>query len=343
MLDPAAEVRKPREGRVFAVEDVFLEKILLVVVTGLQVMLLVQIEIQAQGRKVAVVAARVGKGEALQVRVGQLLNAALARRRVVNVRKQFPDHRINSRGLPPIPSQFEQVYLPHSGRGVVPENAILRIRTQDRPLPADLGGEPEFLVVDEEEGFVLPVEAQRAEEPLRQYDGAPHPEAELVEQYPVAWRFALLPVKGLLRRAADQPRLLMDWSLVAVIEPVIGVQRRVAMIFVKAAVELVIALAGDILDLDRALSGALRPRRGRRDSDFLNRVQARIDAAVEAVVGLVEIILDVDAVNGDVQGGLGEAIYGGITRRGRRVHPGQHGDEVTRIAGDEREVGDLFD
>src|SRR5262249_16629134 len=67
------------------------------------------------------------------------------------------------------------------------------------------------------------------------------------------------------------------------------------------------------------------------------------DAAVEAVGRLVVIILDIDAVNGDVQGALGEAIDGGIARRCRGVHPGQHGDEVTRIAGDEREVGDLFD
>src|SRR5262245_61809214 len=224
MLDPAAEVRETREGGVLAVEDVFLEKIFLVVVTGLQVMFLVQIEIQAQGRKVAVVAAWVGKGEALQVRVGQLLNAALARRRVANVCQQFPDHRINGCGacgarpgriVLSLLGQLEQVHFPDLGlvidRHVVPENAILRIRSQDRPLPADLGGKPEFLVVDEEEGFVLPVEAQRAEEPLRQYDRAPHPEAELVEQYPVAWRFALLPVKRLLRRATDQPCLLMDW------------------------------------------------------------------------------------------------------------------------------------
>src|SRR5262249_50679893 len=120
-------------------------------------------------------------------------------------------------------------------------------------------------------------------------------------------------------------------------------QSRVAMVLVEATVEVVIALAGDVLDLDRALGRALRPRRGRRDGNFLNRVQARVDATVEAIGSLVVVILYIDAVEGDVQGALGKTVDGRVARRGRRVHARQHDDEITRIAGDERKINDLVD
>src|SRR5262249_46371538 len=130
------------------------------------------------------------------------------------------------------------------------------------PLPGDLGGLAEFLVVDEKERPVVSVISQPSEKLLRQHDWAAQTAAKLIEQHPVARRFAFLAVIGLLRCATDEPCLFVDWSAIAVVEPVVGIEPGVAVVLVETAMEFVIPTTGDELDLDRALAAALGPRGG---------------------------------------------------------------------------------
>src|SRR5262249_3535077 len=147
------------------------------------------------------------------------------------------------------------------------EKALLRLLTENGPLPADRRWQTEFLIVDKEEGLVASIEAERAEELLRQPDRAAHPKAVLIEHHPIARRFAG-PWVG---------------REVAVIEPVVGIQNRVAMIFVEAAVKVVLTPAGDKFDLDCTLAGTISPRCGGRDCNFFNGVQTWVDATVETI------------------------------------------------------------
>src|SRR3712207_7255929 len=55
-----------------------------------------------------------------------------------------------------------------------------------------------------------------------------------------------------------------------------------------------------------------------RSRHLVNGVNARADVCEEAVVGLQEVVLDVDAVNRDVERALGQAVDGRGARAARR-------------------------
>src|SRR5262245_61714764 len=92
-------------------------------------------------------------------------------------------------------------------------------------------------------------------------------------------------------------RLVVDWLEVAVVKPVVGVERSVAVKFIEAAVKFVAALAGDELDLHRALPRSIGARGGGRNTDLLDRVNTRADEAEKVGVVPEQLFLDVDAVN----------------------------------------------
>src|SRR5262249_19556765 len=201
-----------------------------------------QIEVEAHRREITPPHAAVIEGELLQIRIGQLLNATGVRCRTANVGQQFPDHRINSRRLT---TERQQIDRPAR----ILEEAGLRVRTQDIPRPGNRVGLAEFLEVDEEESPVLPIEE------FRNPDGAAYAATELIEQIGGARRIAFVRVKWLACRAAITKlgRLNVVGRYVTIREPVVGIQNRVAMILIKAAVVFVGSRSGGEFDLNRAL------------------------------------------------------------------------------------------
>src|SRR5262249_23452601 len=113
------------------------------------------------------------------------------------------------------------------------------------------------------------------------------------------------------------------------------------MIFVKGAVELIVALARDKLDLHRALTSALGARRGGRECHFLNCVNARTDVGEEPVGGLESVVLHVDTVCRNVE----RAFRQSINRRGAwtawRGCAWQKKHQVERVARRKWQFGDL--
>src|SRR5262249_6070110 len=190
----------------------------------------------------------------------------------------FTDYRISSRRLS---AERQEVDASRRPAGKL-EDAGLGIRSQDRPLSANRVGLAEFLEVDEEESPVLPIEE------FWNRDGAANTAAELIEQIGCARRFAFVRVIGLARSAAvtELGRLNVIRPRVTIREPVVGIQNRVAMVFIKAAVVFVGSRSGGELDLDRALSRALSTRRGCGKSDLLDRVHTRRDETEESICAL---------------------------------------------------------
>src|ERR1035437_3339882 len=104
-------------------------------------------------------------------------------------------------------------------------------RRQDHALTGHRPGLPELFEVEEEKRLVLDNGPADAEAGLAQLDGV------------------------LRRQPGDR-----IWRLVAVVEPVVRVPRRIAAEEVRAAVELVGPGAGDKLDWPGALAGRIRAR-----------------------------------------------------------------------------------
>src|SRR5581483_10179517 len=199
------------------------------------------------------------------------------------------------------------------------EVASLSCRIEDRPCPRDRVGLTELLKVDEEESLILPVEK------FRNRDRAANTSAKLMEQCLGAPRMAFIRVVEFLcglvnwTRTIDTnlSRLNVIRGRVTVGEPIVGIQTRVSIVIVGAAVIFIIAGAGGELDLDRALACALGPRRGSRKGDFLDRVHTRGDKAEEPIAILVQVILRIKTVNRDVVGARRQAVDRGVTRTGR--------------------------
>src|SRR5262245_6311101 len=104
---------------------------------------------------------------------------------------------------------------------------------KDRALTDDRSRLAELFVVDEEKRPVAPVEQ------LRNPDRAAEAAAVLIEQISRARRVAFVRVEGRPHSVARLRRLYVIRLRVAVGEPVGGVERRVSVILIKAAVEFV--------------------------------------------------------------------------------------------------------
>ena len=279
-----------------------------------------QVHIDPRRRVVVEGRAAVREREALQVWIGQRLNSARRRRRLSNVREQLRDHRIGRGDLSVRGRERQQVDLPHAAARVVLEDALLRQRREDRALPRDLRRLMERFVVEEEERLVMTVE-----EP-RQHDRTADAKAVLIQLHLIARRVAV-----------------RSWRQVAVVEPVVRVQIRVAQVMVDAPGLRVRPRARDEVDLHASLARALRFGRGRRDRHFLDRVQMRDDGREEAVAGLVAVVLHVDAIERDVDRALGQAVHRRVAVCDRRVDARQERDEIKRVARGERQLTDLAD
>ena len=97
------------------------------------------------------------------------------------------------------------------------------------------------------------------------------------------------------------------------IKEVAGFEGRVAVGFVEPAVELVGAALGDELDLHRAFAERIRAGGRRAHGHFFNRLRARLNGVENRVrIALGRIVLHVDAIDGDVDRGLRQAVDGGV-------------------------------
>src|SRR5439155_3431196 len=162
------------------------------------------------------------------------------------------DDGIRSCGLSITRRQVEQIHRLRAIR--VSENTDLRLRIQDGPRPVHLARLAEFFVVYKEECLVADDRASKAE-------------AVLVEQHSRTRRFSGCRIG----------------RKVTVVEPVVGIEHRIAMVFVDTSVNLVCSLASDEFDLRRSHGATLRLWCGRGDRDFLYGVQARRYAREKAV------------------------------------------------------------
>src|SRR5262249_46480627 len=166
--------------------------------------------------------------------------------------------------------------------------------------------------VDEEESFVAAIE--KFWKPYR----ASGAEAVLIEQYPVTRSFAGLRIS----------------RQVTIVEPVVGIEPWVAVVLVDAAVKIVRSLASDELDRYCAQCSSLSLRRGRGNGDFLHGVEAWGDTREEAVCRFIEVILNVDAIQRDINRAGRQAVDSGVAILSWRVDTSHQDDEVERIAGD---------
>ena len=131
---------------------------------------------------------------------------------------------------------------------------------------------------------------------------------------------------------------------VPVVEPGVRVQLVAAVVLVAAARERVRARARDELDLDRAVAGRVGALAGARHRDFFDRVEARADDGEEAVAAahaLVRVVLDVHAVERDVDRRARQAVDRRVAVAVRRRDARQQVDEVHRAARRQRELRDL--
>src|SRR5262249_51334596 len=118
-----ALVRETGELRLYVIEKVRAAPAVQVAPSSLQMMLVGQIEVESLLRASVDAEARWIVAVSLQVRIGQLRDAAGCSGGAANVGQQFPDHRINRRSLTVCGRQSEQVDLPDLARHVVLENA----------------------------------------------------------------------------------------------------------------------------------------------------------------------------------------------------------------------------
>ena len=76
------------------------------------------------------------------------------------------------------------------------------------------------------------------------------------------------------------------------------------MLFEQSSVPHVRTTSGDHLDRHCTFGVAVRTRRGARNRHFFDGFSARKDVVEETIAAFVGIVLDIDAVQRDVQGTL---------------------------------------
>ena len=102
------------------------------------------------------------------------------------------------------------------------------------------------------------------------------------------------------------------------------------------------ARAGDEADLDRALAGALGALRRRRQRHLFDRVELRPDHRVEAVAGLVLVVVHVHAVERDVDRLLRQSGDRRLAHGAGRVDARQQVDGIERVARRQRDRLELL-
>src|SRR6185437_307868 len=147
--------------------------------------------------------------------------------------------------------------------------------------------------------------------------------------------------------AADAAAELVEVQLVAgqavdAVEVVVGFEGAVAVLLVEIAVPLVGALAGDELDLHRAFAEAVGAAGGGGDGDLFDGIAAGHDGVEDAVGAFEVVVLDVDAIEGDVDGGLGQAVDQGLADGVAGLGAGLGGDELGGVAAGEGQIVDLL-
>src|SRR6185436_3754275 len=131
------------------------------------------------------------------------------------------------------------------------------------------------------------------------------------------------------------------WSEVAVVEPVVGIQRWVAVIPVNAAVIIIGAALRDELDLDRTFGRAFRARVRSRNCHLANGVCTGANVGKEPIVRFKQIVLNIDPVESDVQCAFRQAVYRRRAGTSRSRSAGERENEIQRIARCGGQVGNL--
>ena len=128
---------------------------------------------------------------------------------------------------------------------------------------------------------------------------------------------------------------------VAIVEPVVRIQSGSAVIPVTTAVILVGTTLGNELDLKRTFAGTFGAGVGSRNSYFTDSVCAWTDVCEETVVGLEQVVLNVYAVERDVERALRQTVYRRLTRSADCRRAGQCQHQVKCITRGCRDIGDL--
>ena len=302
----AARDREAGERGIRAVQRVGRRVIHLTVVRAREAIALGQVVVAAKRRVVAQAFRVVRERGALLVQIGQVRNARTSDGGA-DVTHQLGDGWIEGRGLPVGGGELQKVHP----RAAVREDARHRIRREDRALARDLRRLPELFEVEKEERFVTLNRAAQAE-------------SRFVQEHLIARRLA-----GGVGR------------LVAVVEPVVRVPLRVALVVVRAAVKLVRPRSRDELDLHRTGAVRVGARRGARHRHFFDRVETRADQREKSFGRLVVVVLRVDAVDRDADGASRQAADRRVAVRRRGIDARQHRQGVDRVAAHERQVLNL--
>ncbi len=270
--------------------------------------------VQAHGRVRRLVRRRRLPRQRLRQRVRRRRQGALRRRRA-HVGQQLGHDRIDPCELAVLGRQRHQI----DGASSVLKQSLLRERAHDGPGARNGAGRTNLLVVDEEE---RPVAA--GEQPRDRHRTA---DAEAGLE---------LREHRLGQRRAGRVDVAVQ------VEPRVRVHPVAAQIVVAAAGELVGPGARDELHLHGPLAGHVRALRGRGDRDLLDGVQARAHTRKHPVRRLQVVVLDVHAVERDVDRALRKAVHRGAADGAvRRADPRHVGHEVEGGAAGHRQVGDL--
>src|SRR5215831_5963879 len=97
---------------------------------------------------------------------------------------------------------------------------------------------------------------------------------------------------------------------VTIIEPVVRIKAGGSVIVIAASMILVSASLRDELDLEGALAGAFRTGIRSRYGHFTDGVGAGPNVGEKAVIGFQQIVLNVDAVDGDIESAFRQTIDG---------------------------------
>ena len=130
-------------------------------------------------------------------------------------------------------------------------------------------------------------------------------------------------------------------DVVPIVEPGVGVQRIAPIVLVHAARQRVGSGPRDELDLRRALR-AFRTLRRRRHRDFLDGVETWTDDSEEAVGRTECVVLDVHAVEGDVDHALRQTVDHRLAVAAWRLYARQERHEIHRAARRQRKFQNLI-
>ena len=159
---------------------------------------------------------------------------------------------------------------------------------------------------------------RRKEERLVLPDRPAQPPAELIQIQPVP-RQPVYRIKVVIRRKIAVPVLLE-----------------------QPAVELIRSRPRHEPDLHRAFARVVRARRRRRHRHLFNRVHPRLHRVEHPVRALQRIVLNIDPVHRDVDGGLRQPVDRRIPHRQRRLRPRLRRDQFRRVMARERQVVNLI-